>query len=58
MILQTSFRHELVNQKAVVALRAVSNELNQIGMVKLPQVVNLRLRPPTENNGFFLKIIL
>lgn len=43
MILQTSFRHKLINQKPVVAIWAVPNELNQIRVVKPTKVVYLCL---------------
>jgi hypothetical protein len=44
MILQTSFRHELILQQLVVTIRAIANELYKILVEKLPKVVDLRLQ--------------
>jgi hypothetical protein len=44
MILQTSFRHELIHQESVITIRAITNELYKILVVKLAKVVDLRLQ--------------
>jgi hypothetical protein len=43
MILQTSFRHELLHQQLVITIRAISNELYKILVVKLAKIVDLHL---------------
>lgn len=44
VVFQTSFWHELVNQKSIFTFLAVSNEFNKIFMTKLAQVIDLRLQ--------------
>jgi hypothetical protein len=44
MILQTSFRHELIHQQSVITIRAIANELYKILVVELAKVVDLRLQ--------------
>jgi hypothetical protein len=43
MILQTSFRHELIYQQSDITIRAIANELYKILVVKLAKVLDLHL---------------
>ena len=44
MILQASFRHELIHQKPIISLYTIANEFNQIWMTKLAKVINFSLQ--------------
>jgi hypothetical protein len=44
MILQTSFRHELIHQQSIITISEIANELYKILVMKLAKVVDLHLQ--------------
>lgn len=57
MILQTSLWHELINQKPILILCTIANELHKIFMVKLTQIVNFCLQGLSEwKSGSHMKL--
>lgn len=49
VVLQTSFGHELVDQKTVLTIQTVSDQLDEILVVELTQVVEFGLRAETNH---------
>lgn len=45
MILQTSFWQVFIDQEPVIPIKTVSYQLDQIRVMKLTEILNLRLQP-------------
>jgi hypothetical protein len=50
MVLQASSWHELIDKKALLILKAVTQELYEIGVRQLPKVIDFSLRQREGNS--------